>query len=87
MIKYNDYVKWMKKNHPKERATVINFLATDGDYFSAENEAKRQMDALVGDYNNKTGGSITGGLKSMIQGFKNKLTGNKKEENKNENLQ
>lgn len=87
MIKYNDYVKWMKKNHPKERATVINFLATDGDYFSTENEAKRQMDALVGDYNNKTGGSITGGLKSMIQGFKNKLTGNKKEENKNENLQ
>lgn len=87
MIKYNDYVKWMKKNHPKERATVINFLATDGDYFSAENEAKRQMDTLVGDYNNKTGGSITGGLKSMIQGFKNKLTGNKKEENKNENLQ
>lgn len=82
MIKYNDYVKWMKKNHPGERATVINFLSTNGDYFNAENEAKRQMDQLVNDYNQKT--KSGGGLKSVIQGFKNKLSGKDNKEGNNQ---
>lgn len=82
MVKYNDYVTWMKKNHPKERATVINFLSNNGDYFDADNEAKRQMNELVDEYKQKTNSG--GGLKSVIQGFKNKLTGNNNKEENNQ---
>ena len=73
MNKYNDYVKWMKKEHPQERATVINFLATNGDYFRADNQAKQSMDAIrdqwMKDHN------MSDGPKGFLQGIKNKLFG------------
>lgn len=75
MNKYNDYVKWMKKEHPNERATVINFLATNGDYFRADNQANQNMDAIrdqwMKDHN------MSDGPKGFLQGIKNKLFGNK----------